>query len=159
MAVLALPHAGGPPKWGRVSQARSKTEPPTTSCWQAAWVGCHPVMLHPAQNPAHSASELSYLTISRDKCTHAISVCTRTDIKHAHRHTNRYTQTYKHAHTCNSATLATFFLLSPHKNPEERARSCLCFTEAAYLWCDLHTHEHVNDFSKCTNWAATVTIK
>lgn len=124
---------------------RSKTEPPTTSCWQAAWAGRHPVMLHPAQHPALSALELSLLTISRDKYTQAINVCTHAPQAHKHAHT----QTQTHAHI-QWHQLGKCFLAESSQNPEERARSCLCCREAAYLRCDLHTHERVSDSSRCT---------
>lgn len=44
-------HRGG----GRVSQARSKTEPRTTSCWQVAQAGCR-MKTHPMHNPTQACS-------------------------------------------------------------------------------------------------------
>lgn len=66
--------------------------------------------------------------------------------KHAH------TETYKHAHThMQWHQLGKFFLTESSQNLEERARSCLCCTEAAYLPCDLYTHEHLSGLSKRTH--------
>lgn len=83
--------------------------------------------------PSSQCFGISLPTISKDKRTQALSI---------------HTQTYKHACTDSGTSLATFSLLSPHKNTDERARGLLSFIEAAYLGGDLDTYKHDNDFSK-----------
>ena len=84
---------------GRVSQARSKTEPSTTSCWQVAQAGCH---VH--ENNTQSVTQLRP-TLGPPSPPHA------------------HTQTHTHTR---SASLAKFHSLSPRKYPEKGAR-CLPF--------------------------------
>lgn len=85
---------------------RSKTEPPTTSCWQAAWVGCHPVMLHPAQCFG------TLIPYHKQRQTHTSHKCRHT-YRHTNMHTQRHTNTY--THTCHGTSLASFSSLSPRK--------------------------------------------
>lgn len=120
---------------------RSKTEPPTTSCWQAAWVGRHPVMLHPAQCFG------TLIPYHKQRQTHTSHKCMHT-YRHTNTHTQRHTNTYTHMQW---HQLGKFFLTESSQHLEERARSCLCCTEAAYLLCDLYTHEHLSGLGKRTD--------
>lgn len=91
--------------------------------------------------------ELSFLTISRDKHTQAINVCTHTDIQ---TRTHRDIQT--RTHTCNGTSLANFSSLSPHNTLRRgQGAACVVQKEAAYLLCDLYTHEHLSGLGKRTD--------
>jgi hypothetical protein len=113
---------GGPLWWGRVPQARSKTEPPTTSCWRAARAGCHPVKLHSMQHQNQGDLEPLSLAAHTHACRDTPSMYTRT-------HTEAHKCTHRYGHS--AASMAKFLSLSPHKNSEKGARSFLCFTKTA----------------------------